>query len=104
MEKIIGGGFNQPLVPQKLHRLGADYALVPDARRLFIPIAKSFHDIRPSSRDQLGVFRRKIRFCHHQIHQRLIDGIILSLDNLASFGFVPCLQTFLLSGGSVFTM
>ena len=104
MEKIIGSGFNQPLVPQKQHRLGADNALVPDARRLFVALAKPLHDIRPSARNQFGVLRGEIGFCHHQIHQRQIDGIILGLNDLSGFRSVLCLQTFLLSGGSVFTI
>jgi hypothetical protein len=34
----------------------------------------------------------------------LIDGIILGLDNFAGFRFVFGQQTFLLAGGSIFTI
>ena len=102
MEKIIGGGFHEPLVPEILHRPGADDALVPHSRGGFAPVAEHLHDIRPGARNQFGILRGEIGLGHDQVHERLADRVILGLDNFSGFGFVPGQQAFLLAGASVF--
>ena len=101
VEKIIGRGFNEPLLTEVEHRLGFDFPLMPAAGGGLAAITKQLHHIRPSATDQLRVLGGKVSAGHDQIHHRLADGIVLGLDDPAGFSLVAGLEAFLLAGGAI---
>ena len=101
VKKVVSRGFNEPLVTEEQHRLCFDHAFVTYPGGGFATVAKHFHHIRPGAGDHFRVLRGEVGPGHHQIHQRLGDGVILGLDDPAGLGLVAGLQTFLLAGAAV---
>ena len=67
MKKIVRRGFNESLVAEIQHRLGADDPLVPHPRRGFATFAEHIHHIRPSAGDEFGITCREKSLGHDQI-------------------------------------